>query len=195
MKAFLDFIPLIAFFIGAWKFDIITASGALLVATVIVHGIHFVLQKGKLEKQQWTVLLLTIVFCGATVLLKDDSFVKAKSPIINSVFAIALIISVFINKPIIKTMLGEVFALTDTGWKKLTLAWAGFFILQATIFYVTGFELERFTDEKTAYQIWYNFKTWGWIPLMVIFMIAQFAILKNHLNPEMLEQAKDKAEK
>ncbi len=192
MKQFLDFIPLIAFFVGMWKFDVIIAAAALLVTTVIVYGIHFILQKGKLEKQQWIVLLLTIVFCGATVILKDDFFIRAKSPIINSIFALGLIISVIINKPLIKPLMKDVFILSDSGWKKLTIAWALFFILQAFLFYVTGFELKNFFDKQTADNIWRDFKAFGWIPIMLIFMIGQFAILKNHINPELSNQNKSK---
>ncbi|PID37600.1 MAG: septation protein IspZ [Pseudomonadales bacterium] len=187
MKAFLDFIPLIAFFIGVKKFGVIAGAGALLVATILVYIVHFFKQDKKLDKQQWVVLILTVVFCGITVLLNDEYYIKMKSPIINGIFVIALVGSVLLNKPLIKMALGQVFALSDSGWKKLTLAWAGFFALMGGIHYYTAFYMSN--------DFWTNFKAWGWIPLMLIFMIAQFAVLKNHLNPEMLEQAKDKAEK
>mgnify|MGYP003587812339 FL=1 len=76
MKALLDFIPLIAFFIAARYNGILAAAGALLVATIIIYAIHFVRQKGKFDKQQWVVLLLTIVFCGGTLLLRDDIYFR-----------------------------------------------------------------------------------------------------------------------
>ncbi len=181
MKEFLDLIPLIAFFIFAQKFGVVEGAGALLVATVIVHGIHFFRQDKKLNKQQWVILILTIVFCGFTLLFNDDYYVKIKSPIINGVFSLALIISVFINKPLIKMALQQVFILSDKGWKKLTLAWAGFFAFMAIAHYYTAFYMSN--------EFWINFKTWGGIPIMLIFMIGQFAILRKHINPERLEQA------
>ena len=46
MKALLDFIPLIAFFVVARQNGILAAAGALLIATVIVYAIHFIRQKG-----------------------------------------------------------------------------------------------------------------------------------------------------
>lgn len=64
MTALLDFIPLIAFFIAAKRYDIITAAGVLLVATLVVCVIHAIKQKGQLTKSQWVTLVLTVVFFG-----------------------------------------------------------------------------------------------------------------------------------
>jgi intracellular septation protein len=102
MKALLDFIPLIAFFVVARQNGILAAAGALLIATVIVYAIHFIRQKGKFDKQQWVVLLLTIVFCGGTLLLRDDVYLRWKSPIINGIFALTLFVSAAINKPLMQ---------------------------------------------------------------------------------------------
>lgn len=177
MKAFLDFIPLIAFFIAARQYGILAAAGALLVATLIVYAIHLVRQKGKLDKQQWVVLVLTILFCGVSLLLNDDVYLRWKSPIINGVFALALFISVAIGKPLMQMAMKEVFHLSKAGWNKLTIAWGLFFVLMAVLHYITAFTMSN--------EAWINFKTYGWIPIMLIFMIAQFMLLKNHINPEL----------
>lgn len=175
MKALLDFIPLIAFFVTARQSGILAAAGALLIATVVVYAIHFIRQKGKFDKQQWVVLILTILFCGGTLLLRDDIYLRWKSPIINGVFALTLFVSAAINKPLMQLAMKEVFSLTMSGWKKLTVAWALFFVLMAVLHYITAFMM---SDEA-----WVNFKTYGWIPIMLVFVIAQFAVLKKHLNP------------
>ena len=181
MKALLDFIPLIAFFIAARTHGILAAAGALLVATLIVYAIHLIRQKGKLDKQQWVVLLLTIVFCGGTLILRDDIYLRWKSPIINGIFALTLIVSVFINKPLVQLAMKDVFSLSLSGWKKLTIAWALFFVLMGVLHYITAFTM---SDEA-----WINFKTYGWIPIMLVFVIAQFAVLRNHLNPALTDKA------
>lgn len=180
MKALLDFIPLIAFFIAARTHGILAAAGALLVATLIIYAIHFIRQKGKFEKQQWVVLLLTIVFCGGTLLLRDDIYLRWKSPIINGIFALTLVVSVAINKPLMQLAMKDVFSLSMRGWKKLTLVWAVFFAIMAVLHYITAFTM---SDEA-----WINFKTYGWIPIMLVFVIAQFAVLKNHLNPALTDK-------
>lgn len=180
MKALLDFIPLIAFFIAARTHGILAAAGALLVATLIIYAIHFIRQKGKFEKQQWVVLLLTIVFCGGTLLLRDDIYLRWKSPIINGIFALTLVVSVAINKPLMQLAMKDVFSLSMRGWKKLTLVWAVFFAMMAVLHYITAFTM---SDEA-----WINFKTYGRIPIMLVFVIAQFAVLKNHLNPALTDK-------
>lgn len=180
MKALLDFVPLIAFFIVARTQGILAAAGALLIATIVVYAIHFIRQKGKFDKQQWVVLLLTIVFCGGTLLLRDDIYLRWKSPIINGIFALTLLVSAAINKPLMQLAMKEVFTLTLSGWKKLTVAWALFFAFMGVLHYITAFTM---SDEA-----WINFKTYGWIPIMLVFVVAQFALLKKHINPALTDK-------
>lgn len=180
MKALLDFIPLIAFFIAARNYGILEAAGALLVATLVVYVIHLIRQKGKLDKQQWIILLITIVFCGGTLLLRDDIYLRWKSPIINGIFALTLLISAAINRPLMQLAMKEVFVLSMSGWKKLTVAWALFFALMGVLHYITAFTM---SDEA-----WINFKTYGWIPIMLVFVIAQFIVLKKHVNPALTDK-------
>ena len=175
MKALLDFIPLIAFFIAARYSGILAGAGALLIATIIVYAIHFIRQKGTFDKQQWVVLLLTILFCGGTLLLRDDIYLRWKSPIINGIFALTLLVSAAINKPLMQLAMKDVFLLTMSGWKKLTLAWALFFAFMGILHYITAFTM---SDEA-----WINFKTYGWIPIMLVFVIAQFGRIKKAPQP------------
>lgn len=67
MTAILDLIPLFAFFYFAKTYGVLAGAGALLVATLAVYVVHFIKQKGKLNKQQWVTLILTIVFCGLSL--------------------------------------------------------------------------------------------------------------------------------
>lgn len=181
MKAFLDFIPLLAFFYFAKTESIIFATAALLISSLIVFGIHFFTQKGKLDKQQWVVLILTIVFCGFTLLLKDDTYLRWKSPIINGIFSLTLLVSIMMNKPLMQMAMKSVFSLTDNGWKKLTFAWAMFFAMMAGLHYMFAFIYP---------EHWVDFKTFGWIPFMLSFMIGQFVVLRKSLNTDMLDDAK-----
>ncbi len=180
MKALLDFIPLIAFFIVARTYGILEAAGALLIATVIVYIIHFIRQKGKLDKQQWVILLLTVLFCGVTLVLHDDIYLRWKSPIINGIFALALLGSAAINKPLMQLAMKDVFTLTMSGWKKLTIVWALFFAMMGVLHYITAFMM---SDEA-----WINFKTYGWIPIMLVFVVVQFIVLKKYVNPALTDK-------
>lgn len=184
MKALLDFIPLLAFFYVAKTQGILAGAGAILITTVAVAVIHLMTQKGRLTKQQVVTLVLTVVFCGLTLLFHDEIYLKWKSTVINGVFAVALLVSVLIGKPLLEMAMKSVFSLTKSGWNKLTLAWVGYFILMAVLQYYFAFH--------TSEQTWINFKSYGWLPFMLVFMVGQFVILKNHLNPEITD---DKSKK
>lgn len=184
MTALLDLIPLFAFFYFAKTQGVIAGAGALLVATLAVYVVHFTKQKGKLNKQQWVTLVLTVVFCGLSLAFNNDAFIKWKSVVINAIFALALLISILINKPLLELAMKQFFKLSNKGWQNLTLAWVGYFVIMAGLQYYFAF----FTSNET----WINFKTYGWIPVMLIFMVGQFVVLKNHLNPELQNEIQKK---
>lgn len=187
MKVLLEFIPLIAFFITARLYGILASAAAMLIATVVVYGIFFILQKGRLERQQWIVLILTVFFCGLSLVFHDDAFLKWKSTVINSVFAVGLLVSVALDKPLIKLAMGQVFKLSSKGWKILTAAWAVYFGVMAILHYYFAF----FTPETT----WIKFKTYGWMPIMLVFMGGQFWLLRGKINPDLLESFDEKNSK
>lgn len=184
MTAILDLIPLFAFFYFAKTYGVLAGAEALLVATLAVYVVHFIKQKGKLNKQQWVTLILTIVFCGLSLAFHDEAFIKWKSVVINGIFAIALLVSVMIGKPLLQMAMKSVFNLTKKGWQNLTLAWTVYFIIMAGLQYYFAF----FTSNET----WINFKTYGWIPVMLIFMVGQFVFLKNKINTNLTEKSTEK---
>jgi intracellular septation protein len=179
MKALLDFVPLVVFFFLAKTQTIFIATQGLLIASVAIYSLHFILQKGRLEKSQWITLLLTLAFGGMTLYLHDDMWLRWKSPIINWIFATAFLVSPLIGKeriPLVKRFLASVFELTESAWKKLNLAWAVFFIILGGLHLLFAFVFP---------QYWINFKVFGGTAIMIIFMIGQFVLLRSHLkNPE-----------
>ena len=65
-----------------------------------------------------------VVFGGLTLWLQDDHFIKIKPTIVNALFAGALFAGLLIGHSLLKVVFGEVFRLTEDGWRKLTLRWA-----------------------------------------------------------------------
>jgi intracellular septation protein len=194
MKALLDFVPLGVFFILAKKpvvVDIVEghltispattgaifiATQGLLIASVLVYALHFILQRGRLEKSQWITLLLTLAFCGMTLYLHDDVWLRWKSSVINWIFGTAFLISPMVGKhpiPLAKRFLGSVFELPESKWKKLNLAWATFFYALGTLHLVFAFVYPAH---------WIDFKVFGSTAIMIVFMIGQFIILRSHLK-------------
>lgn len=201
MKALFDFIPLIVFF-GLYKSvdrtnpnhpllrlfglgggvdnnHILVATLGLIVATVLVYGYLFIKQR-KLDKQQWFVLAMTVVFGGITLALKDDYYIRLKAVLINLAFAFGIALSPVIIKgrqPIVKKLFDPVLELSLTGWQKLNLAWAGLFVLQACLH---GF----FAFVFAGGEYWGEYTAFGDIIVMVVFVITMFVVLRRHFKTD-----------
>lgn len=178
MKALLDYIPLIIFFyyykttdpndnqhpllqlIGshgnADKNNILVATCALLIATVIVYGCQFVFQKFRLDKMQWFVVISTLLFGGITLALSDDFYIKLKAVIINLGIGLGFLATPFFTanrQPIIRNVLDNALQMTDRQWLRLNWAWSGqFFILALLhVFFAFLYMDGRYWGEFTAF--------------------------------------------
>lgn len=128
MKFFFDLFPIILFF-AAYKFyDIYTATAVAIGATVA--QIAWVwLKHRKVDTMLWVSFGLVLIFGGATLLLKDKSFIMWKATVLHWLFAAAFLIPQLIGKgPLIKKMLPPDFTMPDQVWGRLNFAWAAFFL-------------------------------------------------------------------
>lgn len=180
MKALLDFVPLVIFFILALTKDIFIATKALLITSAIIYSIHFVMQKWRLEKVQLITLSLTFALGGLTLLLHNDEWLRWKAPVLYWVFATAFLLSPFIGKkpiPLVKRMLGHVLELTDKIWKRLNLIWAAFFYLLGIINLIAAF-----TFAVSFPKLWIYMKVPGSMAIMMIFLAGQLFVLKDYFK-------------
>lgn len=203
MKAFLDFIPMIIFFYlyktvdpkdtqhpllqwfnasgGVDNNHVLVATAGLIISMLVVYGTLFVAQKFRLEKQQWLVLLMTIIFGGVTLMLSDDYYIRLKAVILNLVFAGVFLFSPMFMKnkqPLVRKLLDPVLNLTDKGWSKLNLVWGMMFIGMACLH---GFFAFIFMQGK----YWGEFTALGDISVMIAFLIGQFIVLRKYFkSPE-----------
>jgi intracellular septation protein len=144
----------------------------ILVATVVVilatcTQIAWVwLRHGKVDKMLWISLGLVVVLGGLTLALRDDTFIKWKPTILYWVFAATLLISAtLLGKNLVRTMLGAEVSLPESDWSKLNLVWVGFFVLMGAV--------NLFVARSYPTDIWVNFKLFGGMGLMLVFMLAQ----------------------
>lgn len=172
MKAFLELLPLIIFFAVYKLFDIYYATGALMIATIAQVLILYTIYK-KVEKQNLITLGLILVLGSFTILFQSDEFIKWKVTIINYIFALVIIGSQLINKPIFKKMLSSDFKLTDKVWSNFSYAWSIFFVFCGT--------LNIYIAHNMSQDAWVNFKVFGLLGLTIVFSIGSiFYILKKN---------------
>jgi len=171
MKALLEYLPLVIFYV-VWKFaDLYWATGSLIVTSAL-QILYYVIQKKPVPTRNWVFFGLIAVFGGLTIFMHDDAFLKWKVTIINEFFAIALLVSHYIfKKNIIKQFLGESLTLPDNIWTRLNFAWAMFFATCGLLNLYIAFNFEL--------DVWVNFKVFGLTGLTFIFAIGSvFSLYK-----------------
>lgn len=171
VKLLIELGPLVAFFAAYGKAGIYWATGVLMVATVIALVASWRLL-GKISPVPAITAVLVVVFGGLTFLLDDPRFIKMKPTMVNLLFAGALLGGMMMGKSPLQFMLGEAFAITPEGWRKLSYRWAAFFIALA----VANEVVWRNFSEGT----WVSFKVFGILPLTFIFAIAQIGLIRRH---------------
>ena len=200
MKALLDFVPLIIFFYlyktvdpkntdhpllqligsagGVDNNNSLVATTGLIISMLVVYGALFFMQKFRLDKQQWIVLFMTVIFGGVTLMLSDDFYIKLKAALLNIIFSGAFLLSPYFGKerkPLIKRLFGPIFNLTDAGWKNLNFAWAAMFALMSFLHVFFAF---LFMDGK----YWGEFTAFGDMIVMFSFIIIQFIVLRKYFK-------------
>lgn len=176
MQLFVEYFPLVIFFIVNSIADIYWATGSLIIAAFL-QIIYFIVMKNKIAVKQWIIFGLIVIFGGLTIYLQNDAFLKWKVTIINTFFAGALLISnTLFNKNIIKEFLGESLSLPENIWAQLNAAWALFFLFCAGLNYYIAFNYDLDT--------WVNFKVFGLTGLMFFFSITSVLFLYKYLSIE-----------
>ena len=169
MKPFLEFFPIVVFFVVYKLYDIYTATAAVIAATIVQLVIYRVIFK-KIETMQWITLGLILVMGGATLYLQDDQFIKWKLSIIEWLFGAAFLASQFFgSKTFIERMMGASLELPAKIWKRLNLSWALFF---TSIGFLNLYVMKQYSTDD-----WVNFKTFAVPGLMVVFILVQMVFL------------------
>jgi intracellular septation protein len=183
MKQWLDFIPLLLFFIAYKMLGIFPATAVLLASSVLVYGGLWIATR-HLERNQVITLAITLAFGGFTLLMHDVTYLKWKAPVINWIFAVTFLGSHFVgDKVIIEHMLGHAITVPTPVWRKLNLAWVLFFIFSGAINLYVAFTWEAH---------WVDFKVFGSLAMTVLFVIGQSIYLGRYLKESPLPEPTEK---
>lgn len=145
------------------------ATAALMAAVVLQLAAMVILGK-KVEKELWLVAAMVVVFGGASLLLRDEFWLKIKTTVVYGIFAAGLLIATIkFNKNPAKALLGAAFSAPDDAWRRLTFALAGFFILLGAANLIV---LNLVSTER-----WVWIKTFGYPAATFCFLIAAFVWL------------------
>jgi intracellular septation protein len=176
MKFLFDLFPIILFFAAFKTFDIYVATGEVIAATAAQIGWVWH-RHGKVDTMLWISLALVVVFGGATLVLRDETFIKWKPTVLYWLFAATLFGSAqFFNKNLIRAMLEKEVELPQALWGRLNFAWICFFAVMGVVNLWVAFNFSTDT--------WVSFKLFGFMGLMIAFIVIQGMVLAKYLPEE-----------
>ncbi len=169
MSLILELFPLVAFLGAFYLRDLYFATATLMVAMVMMLAGDYLLLR-RLPKMHLLSAGLVLAFGTATLVLRDDRFIKWKPTIFLWIVAIAFLVSGFVGKqPLVQRFLQP--ALQSAGaislqtWQRLNLLWVVFYtLLGGANIYVAYHASQTF---------WVNFKVIGITAATLVFVLAQ----------------------
>jgi intracellular septation protein len=170
-KLALDLGPLLLFFFANTRWGIYAATGAFMIATVVSIAITYAMVR-RIPVMPLVSAIVVMVFGGLTLYLQNEMFIKLKPTIIYALFAALLLGGLLAGRSLLALVLDSMFQLTDEGWKKLTLRWGLFFLVMAV--------LNEIVWRSVSTDAWVAFKTFGFLPLTILFALAQTPLLMRH---------------
>ena len=168
MKFLFDLFPVILFFV-AFKIAGIYIATAVAIAATFAQVAWLKLRKRKIEPMLWASLAIIVVFGGATLFLQDETFIKWKPTVLYWLFAAVLGGAALLRRNLIRAMLSQHMQLPDPVWSRLNLAWIGFFALMGV--------LNLYVAYNYSTDLWVNFKLFGGMGLMLVFVFAQALVI------------------
>ena len=176
MKLLLDFLPIAVFFAAFKLFDIYVATAVAIGATVAqIAWLRW--RTGKVEPMQWLSLGVIVLFGGATLLAHNDTFIKWKPTVLYWLMGGALAVGQLVfRRNLLRSLMGAQLSLPEPAWRILNWSWAGFFAVMGCANLWVAFHYSTDT--------WVNFKLFGGLGLMALFVVGQAVYLSRHLRTE-----------
>jgi len=190
-KFLLDFGPLVAFFatyslahpvtIAGEVYKPIVIAGVVLAAlTLVTLAISYVRYR-HVPTMPLVSGVLVVFFVVLSVLFNDDYFIKIKPTIVYCLFAVALLGGLAMGKPLLEKLFDGAFHLDAAGWRALTLRWGLFFVVMAVV--------NEFVWRNYSEETWVAFKTFGFLPITILFAFAQMPLITRHaIEPKETEE-------
>jgi intracellular septation protein len=178
LKFLFDFFPLILFFVAYQLADIYWATGVAMAATVAQIG--YVLARGrKVSGMQWASLAIIGLFGGATLILRDEMFIKWKPTVLYWLAGVGFIGALAFGRNPVRAVIREAEPSIDVPaavWTRLCIAWGVFFLFKGA--------LNLWVAYTFSTPVWVKFKVFGSMGLMLAFVIAQAMWLSKYLPDE-----------
>ncbi|MBZ9656498.1 septation protein A [Phyllobacterium lublinensis] len=186
LKLALELGPLMVFFFanarGEWLIErfpglsnigepIFIATALFMAATAIALVVSWILTRS-LPIMPLVSGIVVLVFGALTLWLHNETFIKMKPTIVNTLFGVILLGGLYFGKSLLGYVFDSAFKLDAEGWRKLTLRWGVFFLFLAV--------LNEVIWRSFSTDFWVAFKVWGTMPITLLFTFAQMPLVMKH---------------
>ncbi|OEI84064.1 septation protein A [Brucella sp. BO3] len=158
-------------FLGSIGAPIFLATALFMAATVIALAISWSMTR-TLPIMPLVSGIVVLVFGALTLWLHNDTFIKMKPTIVNTLFGGILLGGLFFGKSLLGYVFDSAFRLDAEGWRKLTLRWGLFFIFLAIV--------NEIVWRNFSTDTWVSFKVWGIMPITIVFTLLQMPLIQKH---------------
>lgn len=174
MKLLFDFLPLVLFFVAFKLYGIYIAT-ATAIAVGLAQILYLMIARKKIEFMHWLNVGIIAVFGGATLLFHSETFIKWKPTVLYWAFAVAMVVSqvVFRRNPI-QALLSKQVELPEPVWLRLNVAWSLFFTVMGALNLYVAYYFPTPT--------WVNFKVFGILGLMMVFIVIQTFYISRYVK-------------
>ena len=171
VKPVTEYGPLIVFFGAYVLYDLITATAALMVATAAALALSYAVSR-RVPLMPLITAGVVGLFGGLTLWLNDETFIKLKPTIVQSLIAAVLLGGLAFRRSLLKPVLGAAWQMNDAGWNRLTFRFGIFFAAMAL--------LNEIVWRTQSTDFWVTFKVFGIMGLTFLFILTQLPLLNRH---------------
>lgn len=171
VKPFSDYGPIAVFFAAYLIWDLLVATAALMGATAIALVVSLAVNK-RVPLMPLITAGVVGVFGGLTLWLNDETFIKLKPTIVQTLIGAVLLGGLLFRKALLKPVMGSAWPMDDAGWHKLTRNFGLFFLVMAIA--------NEIVWRTQTTDFWVTFKVFGIMALTFAFSMTQIPILNNH---------------
>lgn len=161
--------------LGSVGEPIFLATAMFMVATVIALVVSWSLTR-TLPMMPLISGVVVLIFGALTLWLHNETFIKMKPTIVNSLFGVILLGGLFFGKALLGYVFDSAFKLDAEGWRKLTFRWGLFFLFLALA--------NELVWRNFSTDFWVSFKVWGIMPITIVFTLSQMPLIQKHTLPE-----------
>lgn len=183
MKQFLEFAPILVFFIAYYVSDrnLLVATGVLIAAqSVLIAGLY--MRHGKLERPMQIQFWAVVVLGGLTLALNNATFIQWKPTLVNWVLAAGLALSqIFGERNLLERMLGGQLPLPRRAWNHLAWGWSAAFFFAGALNLLVAYQFSE--------EFWVNYKLFGGFGLTLFYVVVTVVYLHRagHLEDQVDE--------